>query len=606
LKDYVKEFAQNEKEIVGYINDRHKSYSQSKCKRLLLERIDRLNSSWDMEVPGLSKTKRGSQSQFLAQISYPLVKEQMLVRRSIFTSNFRADPLFTPRAIGNTPLENAMNIHDLLEGNNEQIKFRPNVLRPSIDMVSKWGVNIIYTEYCMDQVMGWRTISDPLYGSKRIYGSVKNTKNAACYSLDVRNYFQNPNIVSCDDSDFKGHFERRSLAWIINRAKQMPDLYIKENIEKLIKEVKRQHGVRDQDYIDPQGKQSAGDYDKIYVNDISRGQYQIHLDGNEDDDTYYYVEKCGDIIIRFQDNPYDINMNQYTVLTCEPRYEYFWGNTPAESSIQNENSLNLLMAMGLENAIEAMNKHVFFNKNAIDERRFMNAAHNARIPVDVAKDINLNNVLFAYQPQDTAGPAQDMAYRRIMENNQRVSTSPDLNRPTSSGGPANKTAYAADIMASIGNTQDADILEQYSNCLSQVAEKQIIILCQYLGNFGPVLIRPSQSQSVREVQKANITGNYQIYMETALQRSYQGEISRYQNMVTWLLNLVNSGVPIKPEFTTMIKQVLKMGKTFKTDEILPEQQAMNAQAGYVPTQIQPGQELAGAGQEVPQAEMVAA
>jgi len=249
---------------------------------------------------------------------------------------------------------------------------------------------------------------------------------------------------------------------------------------------------------------------------------------------------------------------------------------------------------------------LFYNKNAINPAIFQHAAHNGKIPVDVSKDIALNNILYQYQPQETALPAIQNAYRLLMENNQRVITTPDLNRPPSAGGPSNKTAYAADIMAGVGNTKDADLLDNFSSKWCLVGEKEAIILAQYLGNFGPILIRPPQTESIREVQKYQITGNWQVYIDTAIRKTDDSEITRYQNIVTWLLNLASGGAQLPINYEPLVRQILKMGKFFKTDEILQQQQALQQQPGYVPTQTIPGQEIAGAGQEVPMQGMVEA
>jgi hypothetical protein len=604
--DYIKNFGKYEKEITRYILERLNSYKDSSCRKNLFERISRLNSSWDLEVAGARKSSSRYQSQpnFMNQLTYGLVKEQILTRRSIFTSNFRGDPIFSFRAIGNTPEENAINMQDLVESNNEQIRMRSRILIPSIDMMCKWGAAVVYTEYMNNQDKAWRTIADPMFGSKRVYGVVSNTKNAQCYLIDIRNYFQNENYVSCDDSDIRGHVERWTLAKLINRIESDPELYIKENVEKVVKRVKDEHNFLKNDlYIDPQGKQSSNDYNKIAINDIARGQVQLFLEGNEDDSTYYYFELVGDKIIRFQDNPYDMNMNQYTIVMCEPRFDYWWGNTPSEYSIQTENAVNLLNGLSLDNAIEGMKRYIFYNKNAINPTIFQHVAHNAKIPVDVGKDVALNNILYQYQPQETALPAIQNAYRMLLENNQRMTTTPDLNRAPSAGGPSNKTAYAADIMASVGNTKDADLLDQFSSQWCKIGEKEAIVLAQFLGNFGPILIRPPQTESIREVQKYQITGNWSVYIDTAIRKTDDSEITRYQNIVTWLLNLASGGAQLPINYEPLVRQILKMGKFFHTDEILQKQEALTQQPGYMPTQTMPGQEMAGAGQEVMQPQM---
>jgi len=142
--DLIKNFGKYQKTINDYINLRLDSYKKSKCRELLFERIDRLNSSWNLETAGARKNQRRNQSQgnFLGQLTYGLVKEQMLTRRSIFTSNFRGDPIFSLRAIGNTPEANAINMQDLLSANNDQIHMRERILIPGIDMIASGAVRL--------------------------------------------------------------------------------------------------------------------------------------------------------------------------------------------------------------------------------------------------------------------------------------------------------------------------------------------------------------------------------------------------------------------------------------------------------------------------------
>lgn len=583
--DYIKNFAKYQKKISQYLTGRIDCYDRSRCKAMYKARVERLNCSWDMTPPNSTKTRRGSHSNMLIGLTYPLVKEQILVRRSIFTANYRPDPLYSLKAIGNTPREHAQNMQDILEANNEQMRYRQNTFIPGIDLVCRTGTAVVFTEYCEYSEMGWQTIVDPIFGSRRVYGPTKNTKNAKSTSFDFINYFQNPRIVSSDASEIRGHVEPVRLSTLVSRYKQNPDLYIKENIEKVIKDIKKEHFKKDEYYTDQQGKESAKDFGSVNAF-VRRGQAQIQLEGNEEDSTYYYFEMVGDTIIRFQDNPYDRNMNQYDIWTCEPRREYCWGNTPAEYSIQNEDAVNILNGLGLENAIEGMKRYIFYNQNAISPSLFRNAAHNGKIPVDVSKDIALNNILYQYQPQDTALPAIDHAYRRLMENNQRVTSTPDLNRAPASGGATNKTAYAADAMVKIGSNLDADILEKFSHCIAKTGEKQTIVLAQFLGNFGPIMISPEQAESARVVQKAQIMGNWVVHMDTSAQKNNQGEIMRYQNIVTWLLNLASAGIPLNTNFEPMVKQVLKMGDFAHIDEILPPQQAQTPQQQQIPQQEQ--------------------
>ena len=94
-----------------------------------------------------------------------------------------------------------------------------------------------------------------------------------------------------------------------------------------------------------------------------------------------------------------------------------------------------------------------------------------------------------------------------------------------------------------------------------------------------------------------------MYMDTALQETQQGELIRYQNMASWLLNLVNGGAKISPNIAPIVEQVIKMGKFIVKDDILPREDMQQE----VPTMPIPGMEQAGAAQELaPQGQGVAA
>jgi hypothetical protein len=591
--DLVKEFVKYEKKLSEYIDNRIGHYKDSECYKLLDQRIKILNASWDMRSGDLDNLGKFN---FKANISYGLVKQEQLAKRAIFSNNFRNEPLFTPKAIGNTPDENAINMRDLIMSNNQQTHFRHKVLMPGNGGVAKIGVQIVFTEYCNDKTMAWRTVADPVLGSKRMYGPVKDTHNAASYLVsDPRNYVQDPCVTESDESPYRGHYEPWSLASLVNRIRQNPDLYIRENVEQVIRKYVKD-GYKSEYYFE--GK-TGDDYGKTILNDVFRGQFQFHIDGNEEDSTYYYIEKIGDLIIRFQDNPYDMNMNHYTVLTCERRDEYFWGNCSAEYKLTNENNLNLLLSLDLDNAIESMRKYVMFNKGAITMEAFRRASHDGIIGVDnVPTDIPIQNLFYTYQIPDNSGQTVGNTYARMMQNNQEFSSSPDINRPKAMGGPENKTLGAAQLATESGNIKDADILERLSFCWALVGDKISVIMQQFLGNFGPILVRPGMVESMRWLEKYQFTGNYCFEMDTALQQNYMGEILRYQNIVTWLQNLINGGAQLPRNIYPFVEQTLKMGKFLKVDEYLDQSQQQITAPGMVPTAPQPGMETAGAAQEI--------
>lgn len=574
--DYIENYRKYEKKIVQYLKDRKEFYVKSKCRKYLLDHIKRLDQSWNMEVPGpMGNT-------YMSQMNYNLVKEIMINKRALFTGNFRPDPLYTLSAIGNTPDENAMNMQDLLTANNKQTKFRSKFLRPALNGIVRNGASIAFTEYEEVSKYGWKTVSDPIQISRREWKELRKGDYARVSYVSVENYGQNPEIIDSEDSDFNYHLERWSLSDL--EARQQKDkeikeaggqpLYIKQNLEKVIKQVKKEQFVKDPDYVDKKGRDSAKDYGMVKLSDVTRGRAQIMLEGNSDDETYYYYEMIGDIIIRFQDNPYDMDMSQWDVLTCEQRTEYFWGDSPGAYAIQNENSLNLLLGMSLENAIESMKRHKYYNKNAIDPQMMRNLPFNADIPVDVGLDVSLSNIFYTSQHQDTAGSEISQAYARILENNQRTTTTPDLNRTASQGGPANKTAYAAGLMESVGASEDGDLLEQVSTCLESVGGKEVIVLGQFVANFSPVTVRPGDVNSIRELHKQNIEGDFGVTIDTAYKRTHLGDRNESMNNLSWLLNIEQAlnglGTSLGVKFQPLARSIMKNQPSVDIDEVMPE------------------------------------
>lgn len=361
--DCVKEFAKHEKRISEYITKRVQAERSSPCHKQLESRIKTLNASWDMKI---SSPNSGNRQNFLSKVSYGLVKQQQLTRRAIFSNNFRADPLFTFKAVGTTPEDNAINIQDIVQANNEQTHFRQKTLMPGNSGVAKVGVAVVMTEYCNNKQLGWRTVGDQVYGARRVYGPIKNTHNAVSFLINPLNYFQDFNCVESNEASFRGHVERIKISALVNKYRTQTGLYIKENIEEVIRKALKSNSISEF-YFDSEENKSFADIDSHMV-DLIRGQFQLHFDGNEDNETYYYVEMVGDTIIRFQDNPYDMNMNLYTPITCERRDEFWWGNTPAEYSLQNERNMNLLLNASLDNVLESMKRYVFYNKNAMTSR----------------------------------------------------------------------------------------------------------------------------------------------------------------------------------------------------------------------------------------------
>lgn len=591
MLDLIKNFAQYQKTIKDYWRSRvFDTYFKSQCATSLRNRVSKMDSCWDL-IPSTGSASVGQR--FLQETYYPLVKAQIKLRRAISSNAFRYEPFFTYSSYGNTPTENAQNITQLVDSNNKNTKYRQTILLPSINYASRYGTAVIYTEYQEMVESGYQTIYDPMIGVSRKYGPLNISKSAKSYVIDPRHYFQNPNIIDSDESDYRGMIKRIPLSKIIEYYKTNPELFIKENIEKVLQKMKKS-SIKEPEYVDPMGRQSKNDYNNVITQDLCIGQCQFHFEDNEDDQTYYTVWSIGEEIIRFQDNPYDRNMNQFTIITMEPRFDTWHGNSPAEDSVGNENAVNLINGIGLENLLASMNRYIFFNKNAFKDG-FGNRPLNFLNPVDVSPTIALNNIMWQYQAPDISGSSNELMYSRIMQNDQRLAAASDVTNPQESGGMTNKTATAANMLQQRSDISNADIIEMMSMAYAKLGTKQELIIQQFIGNDGGVRIRPRANQQEKLLQKNEFLGNYYCY--TNVQKTYYGRMQELQNTITWLINMIPS-VPAlqQANMAKLISETLKTVNDLNVDDIIPPELVQQI-PGYQQSQVQPGQEQAGVAQE---------
>lgn len=597
----MENFPKYEKTISKYVRERVlNTYFPSRCFTSLKTRVNKMQACWDL-IPGTGGSSQGQR--FLSETYYPLVKEQIKMNRAIASNAFRFEPMYMFSASGNTPMENAINMTELVESNNKhrEVLFRQKVLLPSINYTARFGSSVVYTEYQESGKNGYKTSVDPLIGVQRQYGQLEKSQLAIPHIIDPRHYFQNPNVVDPNDSDFNGFIKRIPLSKLISYVKNNPELFIKENIKKVFDKLKK-GSVKENEYVDPQGRITANDFNKIITQDLIIGQFQLLFDGNEDDDMRYTIWIIGEDIIRFQDNPYDENMNQFDVITMEPRLDTWHGNTPAEDSVGNENAINLINGVGLENLLASLNRYIFYNKNAFQDN-FGSKPLNFLNPVNVSPNIALNSLMYTYQVPDISGNLNEMMYSRILQNNQRTAASADLVNKANAGGMSNQTATAANMAQNQGDIKNADNIEVMSYRYASVGEKISFILKQFMANDGPVSTKPKVNQPAKTLQKTDILGNF--YVETNVQKTYYGEMTRYQNVITWLANLMPAIPQLQQaNIASLVRQVLRMSQTLKVDDVLPEQ--IEQIPGYVQSQVQPGQEMAGAAQQVnPQQQQMA-
>lgn len=514
---------------------------------------------------GDGRRARSERNNFQSKVAFPLVKERAMIREAIFSQNFRGDPLITVEPAGDTSVDNAHNIQDVLASNFKTTKFRSKAFRIIKKDCAEYGAAVCYTAWRESNKESMKTVNTPLGPQRELKKATK--RNAMNYAIHILDYFQDPNVPDPDDSSYQGHIERTSLAKLKAMYKANPDVYIKENIEWAIKEAEK-GAMEDKNYHDKYDgkKPNPGSFpiDKTVIYST------CNIRGNEDNENYYYAEIVGGKIIRFQDNPHDEDARMYATFTFYPRREYWWGNSDAEFVLPHEKFTNIVMGMKADQAMRALQSYVFHEKGTIDVADWNNRHKNGGfIGVDAKNNKPLSQLLYQWQPQDYSLQSTDSIMREVKESQQRLTPRPDFTRAATAGGIRNATATAAVILDEQGDVAEAHILENFMFGVKKVAENNIIMLQQRLGDT--LAVRPSGTNEQKVMDKSEILGSFGYHVETALNKNKASELMRLQNLLTSIMNFKGSGDPAfqQLDIVPIIKKILKNADIGDVEELMP-------------------------------------
>jgi hypothetical protein len=305
-------------------------------------------------------------------------------------------------------------------------------------------------------------------------------------------------------------------------------------------------------------------------------------------------------ITRFQENPHDDDMRPYAVFTFYPRREYWWGNSDAEFVLPHERFTNIIMGMKGDKALQSLMSYLFYEKGSIDPADWNNRFKNGGfIGVKPKANQNLSTLLHQVSFPDNAIQSTDSIMREVKENEQKVTPRPDLSRSAKSGGLQNTTATAASILDEQGDSLEAAILEDFTFGLKKLIENNVIMLQQRLSDV--FAIRPKANEAEKVLEKAQIMGNVDFHIETSLNKNKASELLRLQNMLTAFMNYKGSQDPAMAQINLapLVKKVLKHADIGDVEELMPDQPQQQL-PGAVPSELLPGQEQAGAVQDLAQ------
>ena len=566
VKEIYKGNSAIEKAVSTYLMDKVEMYESSDCKKKLRARYNKLTATTNMNYG--NNSRNNSSNQFVSKLAFPVVMEMYRMWRAMIKRNFRGEPLITLQPVDETPIENAIKAQNALTLNLKATGFRES--RSGWDLVAddlaRIGCAVTCSQFEHRQKNILRTVNTE-FGIQQI-NQPENRKNVWNYRVHMLNYGQDPLIADPEFSSFKFVIEDIPLSKIITQYQKNPELYVKKNIESIIKDSKAEMYKDNYFYRDDK---SLNDYTKSGVN---RRKFfaQICINGNQDDDTKYYVEMIGDRIVRIQKNWLDYDEDFFTVFTMRNRSDYWWGNAPCEDVIPHENWMHMVMNLSADNVLKSMEKYIFYFKDALDPSD-INARHSSGgwIPVSRKDAMQLQNVIYDMAPRPTDLTNLDYITREVKESAQKQSPKPDFLRSGNKGGLANNTATAAGMLGEMSDLMESDCMEVVATGLSRLGKLNIIQLQQHLGS--QFLHRPNPKLPPELVYKRDILGDFWYSVMSSLHKNTIQEAIRLQNAATQMENFKNTG---NPEFQNLnigavVRKWVSQLDIGDVDEIMPEQ-----------------------------------
>ena len=560
----LNKFETYENKIYNYCRDRIDATFDHKCYTILKNRIRRLDNSIDMK----SESKKNTWN---SKLAIPYGHESYLMTRATLRQNFNADPLLSLEPSGDTTWENSRDAQEVLNQNLKSIRFRDLAFTKIIKSTSRWGSCPFISEFQHKPLTYKKTVNGQFGYEQQMFSEQK--QNVINIPIHPLNYIQNPDIADPESSDYRGYIDRWTIAKLMSIAKSMPDLYVKKNINKVIKEAIKS-SKENSNYYSPESKKDSIDFQAHYV-DVTMLYTMLNIEGNEEDETIYYVEIIGDTIIRIQDNPNDYNMVPLGVFGLDKRSEYWWANTPIEKTFPMENYANMLLGMTADNIFRASQNYLFYPRGAVDASAINDRHKNGGfIPIDPEVMQSYKTPFQPWQRQELSTNAVQYMMGEVKEALQRTQSKPDTQRAGVSGGPRNDTATAYQGMQADSSMLQYDYLAEFSAGLKEMGRINTIMLQQNLNDMFQV--RPNPKEPARILQKENILGEFAYQAETSLTKNTQVELMKYQNALSWMMNMLGTGNPAfqRTNIDKVYRAVLKkFDLDIDIDEIYPEQPA---------------------------------
>lgn len=561
--DLEKRLRNHMKKVSDYITENVGIYFSSQCRIKLANRIKRLDDSIDMRWHTHHSNIRAVNA-WKTKIAMPLVREKFLFRRAATFANFK-DPVIAVSPVDDTPTSNAINVQDSLTNNFRRTKFRQKCFRRVVNTAARYGSSVVYSAFQQRQTKFTRTVMGPFGPQKAIV--VRPRMNVVNRDIHPLNYFQDPTTPDPDDAGYKGYIERIRLSQLVAEVKQQPDAFLEDQVKAVVAQAKK-NVMDSRHYYD--NTNASPRAHNIGVDRI-HWYGTINIDGNEDDDTVYYVQMIGDKIIRLERNPNDQDMVPLSQFHYEKRLNFWWGNVDVENVLPHENFMQLIMSVASDEAIRKLERMILYPEGVIDPAD-LNNRHKLGGFVPYRQDgVRSTRELFTEFQGSNSNAINGLQalMQEMKESAQRVSTKGDLFRQGVQGGIPNETATGAMILDEQGDILEADLLENFAYGLTDLARVNTILMQMYM----PDQFQVQSSTGTRTVSLEGILGMYEYKYDTSLTKNKQIQAQNLLNWITFIQNMRGTGDPtwLNVDMQKIVRQLFrKIDLGVNVDEVYPD------------------------------------
>lgn len=542
----ISKWKDNEKEITSYCLDLVNKYHGSVCYSALKKNCISIRKSRDLDF--------NTTPAFDFSIGIPWVLPEIYLKRAIISQAFRPDYLFYLTPLGNTSYENAKKMEEVLNINTIATRFKETTFSRIIDSLASYGCSVCYSEIHTSKSNLPRTIADETGMIRRVENQKVKT-NAINKYIHILDYGQDPDVAEPDFSSYQFFIDRQYLYDVWNHYQQNPTMYDESAMQWVYEQTKKGNISNPYYHLNAGvNKHSTMTNNGRGIVDLIRIYTKLPISGNEGDDTDYEVIITGERIISITKNNNENQKRMLTVVGYYQREEYWWSVNEALILKNHENIANIMLQMKANNAIESMNYKIFYPEGIVD----MNGIQGKKyVPYQLRMNEDIRKMLYQFQPLDQSVGITDSFMSDIRESAQEINPKPDFTRTPKQGGIGNQAAAAINMVGSMQNTKESDVLERISYGLSNIGLCNYLLLQQYLEN--KFQYRPDKKSEPVDIYKDEIMGEFFVNVATSLTENKLIRLQNLQNNLTFFLNAMGSGhpdlqrVPLMP----IIKEIIR-------------------------------------------------